>query len=149
MRVRGPLVTLSAVGALAGALWIGNVSQEQATPAPAVNATAPTTSVPAPPPRPAPAFPATATYTASVPTKKAPIALEITVNGATATAYACDNVGIEEWLRGSAVNGALSLTSRDASSRLEGRLQGAAVVGTLWIGDKQWAFEAVQGGGDV
>ena len=49
---------------------------------------------------------------------------------------------IESWLRGSAVNGAVSLASKDRTSRLEGRLDGTAVVGTLWIGEKKWDFTA-------
>ena len=152
MRIRGPLVTLGAVVALGTGLWLGNVSQtrtQTSAPTPAAQtvatpvATAPTVATPPP----APAFPARAHYVGTVPTKAAAIALEISVDGNTATAYACDNAGIETWLRGSAVNGAVSLTSQDKASRLEGRLQGTAVVGTLRIGDKSWTFEAVPGPG--
>ena len=151
MGIRGPLVTLGAVGALAVGLWLGNVSHGQApAPEPAANsAAASVTSAPAPTTSvPAPAFPARAEYLGTVPTKTGAIALEITVDGTTATAYACDNVRIESWLRGSAVNGALSMTSKDNTSRLEGRMHGAEVRGTLWIGDKQWQFEAARAPGD-
>ncbi|MEO3756684.1 hypothetical protein ABGB19_00105 [Mycobacterium sp. B14F4] len=159
MRIRGPLVTLGAVGALAVGLWLGNVSQEQApAPRPAAEAVAAdSTAAPSSPIAPTPAvphtraFPARAEYVGTVPTKVAPIALEISVDGTTATAYACDNVGIETWLRGSAADGTLTLTNKDATSRLEGRLQGRDVVGTLSVGDKLWQFEATpaQDGSDA
>jgi hypothetical protein len=88
------------------------------------------------------AFPAKADYVGKVPTAAGVITLEITVNGPKAVAYACDGNAVEVWLRGSATNGALSLTSKDKASRLEGRLQGATVAGTLWIGEKKWDFTA-------
>ena len=149
MGIRGPLVTLGAVGALAVGLWLGNISQQPVpAPEPAANSAA-APAAPAPPkPAPAPAFPARADYVGTVPTKAGAITLEISVDGAAATAYACDNLGIESWLRGSARGGAVSLTSKDGASRLEGRLQGAAVAGTLWIGDKQWPFEVAGTAGD-
>jgi hypothetical protein len=59
-----------------------------------------------------------------------------------AIAYACDGNTVESWLRGPAVNATVNLANKDKSSRLEGHLQGAAVVGTLWIGEKKWAFSA-------
>lgn len=145
MRIRGPLVTLGAVGALAVGLWLGNVSQEQpAPPSPAAGSaaapgvSAPTTvTVP-----PAPAFPARADYVGAVPTGSGQIALEITVDGDEAIAYACDGARVESWLRGSVVNDTISLVNKDKTSRLEGRLQGTAVAGTLWIADKRWEFTA-------
>ncbi|WP_029113893.1 hypothetical protein [Mycobacterium sp. URHB0044] len=146
---RGPLVTLAAVAALGGGLWWMNVSQEtddvQATTT-AQSTTAPTSiAAPAPPSpstTPPMAFPAKADYVGKVPTAAGAITLEIAVNGPKAVAYACDGNTVEVWLRGSATDGALSLASKNASSRLEGRLQGATVVGTLWIGDKKWDFTA-------
>jgi hypothetical protein len=147
-RIRGPLVTLAAVAALGGGLWWMNVSQETAD-APAATTvaqtTTTTTAAPAPPPPPAPppaAFPARADYVGKIPTAAGTITLEVTVNGPKAVAYACDGNSVEEWLWGSATNGALSLTSKDTKGRLEGRLEGASVVGTLWIGEKKWDFTA-------
>jgi hypothetical protein len=148
--LRGPLVTLAAVAALGGGLWWMNVSQEtddaqatttaQSTTSPSTTvAQSPTTTAPAPPPV---AFPAKADYVGKVPTAAGTITLEITVNGPKAVAYACDGNTVEVWLKGSATTGALSLTSKDKASRLEGRLQGATVVGTLWIGEKKWDFTA-------
>jgi hypothetical protein len=141
----GPLVTLAAVAALGGGLWLMNVSQETADAPPAKPVAQSTTApAPAPPPPPAPtppvAFPAKADYVGKIPTAAGVITLDITVNGPKAVAYACDGNTVEVWLRGSATNGALSLASKDKASRLEGRLQGATVVGTLWIGEKKWDF---------
>ncbi|HTF09941.1 MAG TPA: hypothetical protein VK659_17375 [Asanoa sp.] len=141
----GPLVTLAAVAALGAGLWLMNVSQETADAPPAKPvAQSTTTAAPAPPPPPpAPppvAFPAKADYVGKIPTAAGVITLDITVNGPKAVAYACDGNTVEVWLKGSATNGALSLASKDKASRLEGRLQGATVVGTLWIGEKKWDF---------
>ena len=95
------------------------------------------------PPTPAPAaFPAKADYVGKIPTATGTITLDISVEGDKAIAYACDGNSVEVWLRGSAVNGAVSLASKDKASRLEGRLEGSAVVGTLWIGEKKWDFKA-------
>ena len=68
--------------------------------------------------------------------------MDITVEGDKAVAYACDGNTVESWLRGPAVNGTVSLANKDKTSRLEGRLDGTAVVGTLWIGEKKWDFTA-------
>jgi hypothetical protein len=138
----GPLVTLAAVAALGAGLWLMNVSQETADAPPAKPvAQSTTTAAPAPPPAPPPvAFPAKADYVGKIPTAAGVITLDITVNGPKAVAYACDGNTVEVWLKGSATNGALSLASKDKASRLEGRLQGATVVGTLWIGEKKWDF---------
>jgi hypothetical protein len=141
----GPLVTLAAVAALGAGLWLMNVSQETADAPPAKPvAQSTTTAAPAPPPPPpAPppvAFPAKADYVGKIPTAAGVITLDITVNGPKAVAYACDGNTVEVWLKGSATNGAVSLVSKDKAGRLEGRLQGATVVGTLWIGEKKWDF---------
>ena len=83
-----------------------------------------------------------ADYVGKIPTANGTITLEITVEGDKAVAYACDGNTVESWLRGSAANGALSLANKDKTSRLEGRLEGDAIVGTLWIGEKKWDFKA-------
>jgi hypothetical protein len=152
MKVRGPLVTLAAVAALGVGIWLINVSKEEPAPpakpvaeatttaatTPATAAQAPTT----PPAPPAAAFPAKADYVGKIPTANGTITLDITIDGDKAIAYACDGNSIESWLRGSAANGALNLASKDKSGRLEGRLEGNSVVGTLWIGEKKWDFKA-------
>lgn len=145
MRTRGPLITLGAVAALAGALWIGNVSQEPApAAAPAAEAVA-TSSAPPPasaPQPPAPGFPARADYLGTVPTATGEITLEISVDGDRAVAYACDGNSVEVWLRGDAADGVVNLTSKDKAGVLDGHLEGNAMVGSLTIGEKNWVFTA-------
>jgi hypothetical protein len=149
MKIRGPLVTLGAVAVLGIGILLVNMSKEES--APSTNPYSPSTTTAAaatpsaPPPAPSPpppAFPAKADYVGKIPTANGTITLEITVGGDKAIAYACDGNTVESWLRGSAVNGAVSLANKDKTSRLEGRLEGNAVVGTLWIGEKKWDFNA-------
>jgi hypothetical protein len=149
MKIRGPILTLGAVAVLGVGILLVNISKEE--PAPPAKPTTQTTTAaaatPAPPPPapatpPPPAFPAKADYVGKIPTANGTITLEITVDGDKAIAYACDGNIVESWLRGSAVNGAVSLASKDKSSRLDGHLEGGAVVGTLWIGEKKWDFNA-------
>jgi hypothetical protein len=149
MKIRGPILTLGAVAVLGVAILLINISKEESPPPakPAQSTTAvatPTSAAPPPVPStpPPPAFPAKADYVGKVPTANGTITLEITVDGDKAIAYACDGNTVESWLRGSAVNGAVSLANKDKTSRLEGRLDGAAIVGTLWIGEKKWDFNA-------
>lgn len=151
MKIRGPLVTLGAVAVLGVGILLVNMSKEESPPPgkPAAESTTAvattTTAAPAPAPPstpPPPAFPAKADYVGKIPTANGTITLEITVDGDKAIAYACDGNTVESWLRGSAVNGAVSLANKDKTSRLEGRLEGNAVVGTLWIGEKKWDFNA-------
>lgn len=144
MKVRGPLITLAAVAALGAGILIVNVSKETEPAsgkpvAAAATTTAPATSPPAPKP---PAFPAKADYIGKIPTARGALTVEITVEGDKAVAYACDGNTVESWLRGPAVDGAVNLVSKDATSRLAGRLDGDAVVGTLSIGQKTWDFSA-------
>jgi hypothetical protein len=148
MKIRGPIVTLGAVAALGIGIWLVNVSKQEPEPAPPAAQSTTTTTVPAPqPPPPAPepppaAFPAKADYVGKVPTATGTITLDISIDGDKAIAYACDGNTVESWLRGSAVNGTVSLASKDKTARLEGRLEGYAVVGTLSIGEKKWDFNA-------
>jgi len=149
MKVRGPLITVVAAAALGAGILLVNVSQQPDAPQvgkPAATSTVTAAAKPAPPPAPAappaPAFPAKADYVGTIPTAAGHITLDISVEGDKAVAYACDGYTVESWLRGPAVAGTVSLTSKDKTSRLEGRLDGAAVVGTLSIGEKQWDFVA-------
>jgi hypothetical protein len=141
VNARGPLLTLGAVAAVGIAIWLVNVSHEpEPTPPGKPSATAPAqapSTAPAPPPV---QFPAKADYVGKIPTSSGVMTLEIAINGTNAIAYACDGNTVEAWLRGSAQNGVVSLANKDKTSRLEGRLEGNNVVGTLWIGEKKWDF---------
>ena len=148
MKIRGPLATLGAVAVLGVGILLVNISkQDDAPPAnPYAQSTTTAAATPAAPaspnPPPPPAFPAKADYVGKIPTATGTITVEITIDGDKAVAYACDGNTIESWLRGSAANGAVSLANKDKTSRLEGRLEGNAVVGALWIGEKKWDFNA-------
>jgi hypothetical protein len=144
MKVHGPLITLAAVAAMGTGMLIANISQEPdpVVPGTPVAASTPAPAPPAPATPPAPAFPAKADYIAKIPTANGTFTVDISVAGDKAVAYACDGNSIESWLRGSATNGTVSLANKHRSSRLEGRLDGTAVVGTLWIGAKKWDFTA-------
>lgn len=140
--LRGPYATLAVAAAVGAGLWLLNTSQDPAT-APTAAPAAVTQTAQAPPAVPPPAqLPGPADYSVLIPTKGASIALDISVAGATAKAYACDNYDIETWLSGPVTGDALSLASADRVNRLEGRIQGRAVVGTLTIGDRSWDFTA-------
>ena len=138
MKIRGPLVTLGAVAVLGVGILLVNMSKEESAPPgkPAAQSTttvAPTTAA-APLAAPThrrhrPRSRRKADYVGKIPIANGTITLEITVQGDKAVAYACDGNTVESWLRGSAVNGALSLANKDKTSRLEGHLEGNAVVG--------------------
>jgi hypothetical protein len=148
MRVSGPLITLAAVAVLGAGILLVNISKEpdpapQNKPAAESTTTAAATPAPTPPTAAAPpAFAANADYIGKVPTATGVITLDITVEGDKATAYACDGNTVESWLRGPAVNGTVNLASKDNANRLEGRLDGTNIVGTLSIGEKTWDFTA-------
>ena len=148
MKIRGPIVTLAAVAVLGVGILLINMSKEGPAPAnPYSQSTTAAATPAAPPPAPStplppPAFPAKADYVGKVPTANGTLTLEITVDGDKAIAYACDGNTVESWLRGNAVNGAVSLANKDKTSGLEGHLEGSAIVGTLSIGEKKWDFNA-------
>ena len=147
MKIRGPLVTLGAVVAVGAGMWLVNVSQQNATPPAAEPAAAAPTSVsaaPTPTTPPAQQFPAKADYVGTVSTNNGAITLDITVDGDKAIAYACDGNSVEVWLRGSAVDGAVRLASKDRTSSIDGRLRGSTVTGTLAIRGKSWQFNATE-----
>lgn len=150
MKVAGPLVTLGAVAALGVGIYAVNVSKESGPAAPTTSTSqaAPPTSQAAPSTPAAPAavpFPAAADYQGKVATKTGVITLDISVKGATARAYACDGNAVETWLSGPADAGTVTLTSKDKTSRLEGRHDGKSVAGTLDDRRKELAFHGFRG----
>ena len=148
MSTKGPLLTLGAVALLGAALLLANISNESAPQqsinpsASSVSASASPGSPPSPTQPPPEAFPAKADYVGKIPTDRRVMTLEITVEGDKAIAYACDGKSVEVWLRGSAVNGAVSLSNKDKTSHLTGQLVGGSVTGVLSIDQDQWNFTA-------
>jgi hypothetical protein len=151
---KGPILTLVAAAAVGIGVFSVNVAQDDPSAAPQRPAAGVVSSTvkPSPPPRPsapvapAPApFPAKAAFHADIPTRNGTLTLDIKVNATSATAYACDNSGIEEWLSGTAADGVVSMKSSDGTSRLDGRHQGDnTIVGDLSIGDAHWAYTAIE-----
>jgi hypothetical protein len=140
----GPLLTLVAVAALGGGIWLMNVSQEStpASTAPVAQSATTAARVPPAPVPPVVAFPTQASYVGKIPTRSGLITLEVTVEGGKAVTYACDGDSVEVWLRGGATDGKLALWSKDKASRLDGHLAGTAIVGTLTIEQRSWDFIA-------
>ncbi|OKH81716.1 hypothetical protein EB75_14485 [Mycobacterium sp. ST-F2] len=143
MKVKGPLITLGVVAALGVGILAVNTSKETPSAAPptapatASSTSAPTTTTTVPTP-----FPAKADYVGKIATAGGVIALDISISGKKAVAYACDGKTVETWLTGPAEAGSVKLTDKDKTSRLEGRHEGKNVTGTLTIGDKSWPFTA-------
>ena len=150
---KGPILTLVAAAALGIGVFSANLAQDgpSAAPQPPAASGGSSTVKPTPPPTPvvpaapAPApFPAKAAFHANIPTRSGTLTLDIKVDATKATAYACDNQGIEEWLSGTAVGGVVSMRSSDGTSRLDGRhLTNDTIEGNLSIGNKQWDYTAV------
>jgi hypothetical protein len=155
---KGPVLTLVAAAALGIGVFSANVAQQDPSAAPERPATSVATSTvkPAPPTKPSPPAPAPfsakATFHGDIPNRNGVLTVDIKVNGTKATAYACDNYGIEEWLAGSAVDGVVSMKSDDGKSWLDGRHEANdTIVGNLSIDDKQWIYtaKAVRGQNNV
>lgn len=154
MLIKGPIVTLVAVAALGTGVFFANVAQQSRSAEPPQPAVAIAPAAVAPPST-APGAPATAPFGAredfvtDIPVKNGTLNLQITVTGATARAYACDNHGVETWLSGSSAGGLVNLRSADRTARLEARHVGNTIVGTLTIAEKHWNFVAAPGHTDV
>ena len=155
MRLKGPIVTLVAGAAVAGALLALDLhatgtrpaadraaSGERApsaTPPPSPSAAA----SPSPSPSPAvpsPALPTGPPVTYAGYTTGGAATIAIAVNGGQAIAYLCDGKRVESWLQGSALNGTLSLTGHNGS--LTGQVANGVATGTVAAGGRQWTFRA-------
>lgn len=150
----GPILTLVATAALGLGVFSVNLAQDapSAAPRPPAASSSSSTVKSTPPPRPvAPTTPAPAPFRtkaafhANIPARTGTLTVDIKVNATKATAYACDNQGTEEWLSGTAVDGVVSMSSSDGTSRLGGRHQANDTIeGNLSIGDKHWDYTAVE-----
>ncbi|TFV59652.1 hypothetical protein E4P42_07050 [Mycobacterium sp. PS03-16] len=143
MKNPGPILTLTAVACAGAGIWLANVSHESGAAAPATVAA--TTAVPAAaePEVEAPrSFPQQARYLADIPTRNGTLAVDLSVDGDRARAYACDNRGTEVWLRGQVAAGAVHLANTDGTSTLDARLTDAGLNGTLQVADSRWTFSA-------
>lgn len=152
MRTHKPLLSIAAVAVTAAGLWLANTAAEPGTGPAVVSAPTPaaatlTTATPttATLTTVAPAqFPAAATYSGQVATAGAPIVVDMTVTGGTAKAYVCDGAAIETWMTGTVDGDAVSLVSADRSGRIDARLRGRTVTGTLALGERSWDLRAAE-----
>ena len=170
MAQRGPLVTavvvvagligLMAANASGGLVTAGDAppdsanvaatgadTAEAAPPATTTEAAPPpTTTEPAPPPAsttepPAPPkaqFPAEAVYAGRAEGTK--LAIAVAVKGDEAAAYLCDGARVESWLRGTAVDGVVSLKSKDGKTTLTAELIDKNLNGTVTIAGQEHQF---------
>ncbi len=142
MRTHKPLLSIAAVAVTAAGLWLANTAAEPGTGPAVVSAPTPaaatlTTVAPA-------RFPAAATYSGQVAAKGAPIVVDMTVSGGTAKAYVCDGAAIETWMTGTVDGDTVSLVNADRSGRIDARLQGRTVTGTLALGERSWQLRATE-----
>lgn len=166
MAQRGPLITavvvvgglvgLMTANASGGLVTAGNTTPDQEKVA-ATGTTEPTTTEPAAPPAttteppappastttepqapPNPAFPAEAVYAGRA--ADSPLAIAVAVKGDEAAAYLCDGANVETWLKGTAVEGAVDVKSKDGATTLTGELVGATLNGTIEIAGQPQQF---------
>lgn len=148
MKLRGPVLTLLAVVALA-ALMLGlNLSRtpdqkpdRAAQTAPASPGTSQQSTLEqaaAPQVRQA-AFPAQQVYTGRSAGDEVTVA--IAIKNGQAAAYICDGQSIEVWLEGTVTDGQLTLHGKD-NARVTVDLDDGAVFGRIRVDGKQWPYSA-------
>jgi hypothetical protein len=85
-----------------------------------------------------PAFPAEVVYTGKATNGR--LAIAVAVKGDQAAAYLCDGRSVEAWLRGTAAQGKVDLSSKDGSARLTAALDGQNLAGTVSLGGREYPF---------
>lgn len=86
----------------------------------------------------APTFPAEAMYAGDA--TASDIAIAVAVKGDQAAAYLCDGAAVEDWLKGTAEDGQMELTSKDGESKLSASLKGKRLAGTITIDGQELPF---------
>jgi hypothetical protein len=147
--VRGPLLTLAAVGVLAAVVLFvslartpgpgaaGNV--EAASPLATTASIPPTITITSTPPAPA----REAVYTGHSSGNEMTVA--VAVSGAEAAAYICDGEKIEAWLDGTVTGEQVDLQGRDGA-QLTATLSDTAVLGVVTVGNDELPFSAAVAG---
>jgi hypothetical protein len=150
MARRGPLVTAVVVlVGLVGFLAVNSVgglvetstgaAQPAATPTSDTSEQAPATSeAPAPTTTAAPAFATEVVYAGRATNSR--LAIAVAVKGDQAAAYLCDGRSVEAWLRGTAAQGRVVLSTKDGKSRLTAALDGQNLAGTASVGGRDYPF---------
>ncbi|HYQ68531.1 hypothetical protein [Actinophytocola sp.] len=164
MAQRGPLVTaVVVVGGLVGLMTanaagglvsaggpapsptrVGATQTEKppTTTEPPVETTTPPAETTTQPPKteapPAQQFPAEAVYAGE--TADLPLYIALAVKGEEASAYLCDGKTVESWLKGTARNGTVDLTSKDGANTLNAKLEGNTLVGSIMLAGQPHDF---------
>lgn len=86
----------------------------------------------------APTFPAEVVYAGKASNGR--LAIAVAVKGEQAAAYLCDGRSIEAWLRGTAAQGKVDLSTKDGSARLTAALEGQNLAGTASVGGREYPF---------
>jgi hypothetical protein len=97
-----------------------------------------TTAAPAQTTTAAPTFAAEVVYAGTASTGQ--LAIAVAVKGDQAVAYLCDGRRVEAWLRGTAEQGRVVLSTKDGSARLTAALDGQNLAGTVSVGGREYAF---------
>lgn len=87
---------------------------------------------------PAPQFPAEVVYAGRANTSR--LAIAVAVKGEQAVAYLCDGRNVEAWLRGTATQGKVDVSTKDGSGRLTAALDGQNLTGVATIGGREYPF---------
>lgn len=149
MRRYGPLFTLLAGGAVAAVLLALSVNASRSrTPqnplsakdtAGAGTVVAAETTAPAPAVAPPPPSPAVGQSTFAGKVNGGGATIAVAVHDGQAIAYLCDGRRIEVWLRGTAVDGALTLAG-DNGATLTGGYAASGASGAVTAAGKHWSF---------
>lgn len=86
----------------------------------------------------APAFPTEVVYAGRANTGR--LAIAVAVKGEQAAAYLCDGRSVEAWLRGTAAQGRVDLSTKNGSGRLTAALDGQNLTGTASFGGREYPF---------
>jgi hypothetical protein len=114
------------------------VTQTSEQPPPATPQAPATTQAPAQTTTAAPTFPAEVVYAGRASASQ--LAIAVAVKGDQAAAYLCDGRSIEAWLRGTAEQGKVVLSTKDGSARLTAALDGQNLAGTASVGGREYPF---------
>lgn len=86
----------------------------------------------------APAFPTEVVYAGRANTGR--LAIAVAVKGDQAAAYLCDGRSVEAWLRGTAAQGRVELSTQDGSGQLTAALDDRNLAGNASVGGREYPF---------
>lgn len=141
MRRSGPLLTLAAVGAVAAGAATTNVVLTAGAGPPAVDTGVAGAPAPSPAPPTGPTAPAGPVVYAGW-SRDRGVSVDIRVEGGRATAYVCDNAGVESWSSGAAVPGGRTRLTGTGGDRVEYTVRDGTATGIAWADGMSREFTA-------